>query len=245
MASKLEEALKNALQITDATDEEYAVIAKELNLGCEIGDWKEFCIELQKELIEDPEHKHNKLEHQYRLGTKGGEGVRLLGVPTQPGMVPLDLLDTLVSLGIYPPTDLLLVILNQYNSYLACEGAISAETAFFGDPKGKGVYAKRKVLMGEKRKVFMNFSHVLANARAEGDRRSVDDIIQSLMEEKCEDIPASFPNEEGLRPFPNPRYEVVKYLNNTVVEPGSFRRYFDRYEGTTIDYRRVNKELDK
>lgn len=88
MAPKLKEALKNALQITDATDEEYAVIAKELNLGCEIGDWREFCIELQKELIRDAEHKHSKLEHQYRLGTKGGEGVGCLESPHSPAWFP-------------------------------------------------------------------------------------------------------------------------------------------------------------
>ena len=176
MVSKLKQALIKALQIPDASDDEYEAIAKELDLGCEIGDWKEFCIELQKELVTNAEHQHSYLEKQYKLGAEGVGGVRLRGVPIQPGMVPLDLLNTLVSLGTYPPTDLLLVILNQYNTYLACEGAISAETAFFGDPKGKGVYAKRKVLLDEKRKVFMNFSHVLANARAEGDLRSVDDL---------------------------------------------------------------------
>jgi len=245
MASKLKQALMKALQIPDATDDEYEAIVRELNLGCEIGDWKEFCIELQKELVTNSEHPQNNLEQQYNLGAEGVGRARLRGVPTQPGWVPLDLLNTLVSLGVYPPTDLLLVILNQYNSYIACEGHISAEAAFFGEPQGKGVYAKRRVLMDQKRKVFMNFSHVLANARAEGDRRSVDDIIQSLMDEDITEIPATFPNEEGLRPFPNPYYEVVQYLKRTVVEPGSFKRDFDRYEGTTIDYRLVHKELDK
>ncbi|MFT5261075.1 MAG: hypothetical protein ACI9LY_000707 [Arenicella sp.] len=79
MASKLKQALikalqipdasddEKALQIPDASDDEYEAIVKELNLGCEIGDWKEFCIELQKELTADCEHPLSNLEKQYKL----------------------------------------------------------------------------------------------------------------------------------------------------------------------------------
>lgn len=44
----------------------------------------------------------------------------------------------------YPPPEILLVILDQFNYYLKNKGEITLEEVFFGKPTGRGMYAARK-----------------------------------------------------------------------------------------------------
>ncbi len=93
------------------------------------------------------------------------------------GESPLEILSYCMGdLLTYPPPEILQAIVSQFCYYMAMEGEVSLEEAFFDSPKGKGAYSTRRAKEND---LFKRFDEICAYSRHEG--RSQMEIIEGLV----------------------------------------------------------------
>lgn len=125
----------------------------------------------------------------------------------------------------YPPPEILMVIANQFQYYMLMEGEISLEHAFFGDPRGRGVYAKRALNQSQRNLMYEKFEKYSRSAAAKG--KSQEEILVTL---------ASI--------SPDPSLEIYEYgpLNPFQVLADESEEWIDSF---LRDYRRWKNEFSK
>ncbi|MFQ3246467.1 MAG: hypothetical protein ACI9SP_003119 [Arenicella sp.] len=75
-----------------------------------------------------------------------------------------------------PPPEILMVIVNQFKWYMENGGSVSLEEAFFGSPRGRGVYASRKL--------YENYSYAFFHQQYSQTRNSMSqaDLVEYLVD---------------------------------------------------------------
>ena len=182
-----------------------------LNIGCELQDWRKKAREYRDKLKQDQKNEimAGLIEDQWKEIknlTMNREMYYSLG------NTPLEVLRECI-LGdhvTYPPPEVLMVIANQFGTYMANQGKISLEEAFFGDSRGRGVYAKRAASNEQRIGMYQRFKAYSESIKGKG--KSQEQILLEL---------ASYAEEPTYTPFsedtqPNPFYLLSAETENWI-----------------------------
>ena len=135
------------------------------------------------------------------------------------GESPLEILSYCMGdLLTYPPPEILDAIASQFCYYMAMEGKVSFEEAFFGKPKGRGIYAKR---IAEENHFYKRFNIILDNRRDKN--QSQIEVLEQLSVAQYLILPG-FPVKA-----PNPFYKLEETTDLDSFLRG-FRRWKKRHE---------------
>ena len=169
----------------------------------QVGDWFRFLKEADEDEDYDSMDAHleawDALEPIYAYNGKNtverGEELRRVSGS------PLSALFYMIDMGIYPPPELLLTLLDCWNTYSWSSGGMSLEEAFLGKPVQKaGNFAKRS--RAKHQKVFIEFQF-LKEVRAGRSREDAAATVSEMVGGKPE--PESILRMvRGLKPRPRP-----------------------------------------
>lgn len=139
------------------------------------------------------------------------------------GYSPLEILRECVlgDTATYPPPEILMVIANQFGYYMAQQGRVSLEDAFFGDSRGRGVYAKRVPNQQQKHGMYERFDAYSKSPKGKG--KSQEQILMELSSSPEYPSSTSFPGPT----LPNPFYALASETDDWI---DSFLRDYRRWK---------------
>jgi len=187
-----------------------------MEIGCDFERWKETARELRKKLADakendillgiledlwqDTNYHEADREDYYNFGDS-----------------PLEVLAHGMGDHLsYPPPEILQIISRQFAHYMAMGGKITMEEAFFGSPKGKGTYAKRRAAENQDYEKF----HLIWTRNQHGYSSQLD-VLEALTKE-----------------------EFLAYSGGFAKEPNRFYKYWEKHDLDSFlrGYRRWKKK---
>lgn len=150
-----------------------------LDAGCSFREWKSQARKYRSEL-----EQYQKDDKMGAILEDKWQSINYLDMSSEEfyslGNSPLEILSECV-LGdyiTYPPPEILKVIANQFRYYMLRQGDISLENAFFGDSRGRGVYAKRALSQKQKYRMYEWFEAYSKSPQGQG--KSQEQILEEL-----------------------------------------------------------------
>lgn len=196
--------------------------AKEfLDVGCSFKEWK-----LQAKKYRRKLEKYQSEECQGAILENQWQSINYHEMSSEEfyslGHSPLEILSECVLGDIvsYPPPEILKVIANQFQYYMLRQGAVSLENAFFGDSRGRGIYAKRALSQSQKNQMYEKFE-AYSNSQ-HGGEKSQEQILVEL---------ASIPPDPSLEIYEDgPLNPFQIFANETEEWVESFLRDYRRWK---------------
>lgn len=195
-----------------------------LGIGCDFKNWKTQARKFRSELeeYESQEKIGGILEDQWQTinnDQMSREDFYSLGSS------PLEILRECVlgEVVSYPPPEILKVIASQFQHYMLSQGEISLENAFFGDSRGRGVYAKRALSQSQKNQMYEKFKAYSNSQHEKG--KSQEHILEDL---------ASISEDPSFESYDyGPQNPFREIANETDDWIDSFLRDYRRWKSAT------------